>query len=81
MISRPAANNRVDASVKLKNGAKLPYEPVHGSLRGSDGGQAPKRRPTAVGAVFGNGISSRVRQKVICELQELGPKARNDRQR
>ena len=36
------------------------------------GGQAPKRLPTAVGAVFGNGISSRVRQEVICELQEFG---------
>ena len=64
-----------------KNGAKLPYEPVHGSLRGSNGGQAPKRRPTAVGAVFGNGISSRVRQEVICELQEFGRRRRNGMQR
>ena len=63
-----------------KNGAKLPYEPVHGSLRGSDGGQAPKRLPTAVGAVFGNGISSRVRQEVICELQEFGRRRRNGMQ-
>ena len=69
----------MEIRIRKKMELSSPMSLYMGASAGALGDQALSA--SSVGAVLGNGISSRVRQEVICELQEFGRRRRNGVQR